>query len=177
MDFKLKVNSKTNREMWFKGGKLVAANSVPDNVKSRLRAPEQAKDRPKVEKDPSLSTVKLSGFIDEVENNNETRQEKESQEKKALEVLNEKFPEFTFEVNYSPSRKYGNIMLKPTYKIDVFADGNWQCVIRATEFNIPSIKNRLNILLEGPPTPTTAGDRFQHVKTESTHLGSKDIQK
>lgn len=174
-EYTLKLAS-DGREMWFKGGKLVSPKTVPDEVRNIALAKEKGLEAPKTEPNKNLEGVELHGFKDDEIDHSETAEHKK-QSDKATEVLKQRFPEFDFKVSYQPKRRYGNIWLKPIYTIQVFANEVWQCQIKMSDFSIPAVKQRLSILVDGPPEPENTRTINKHFKAESQNQGTKEIQR
>lgn len=174
-NYTLKMAS-DGREMWFKNGKLVSPKSVPDEIRNVALAKEKGESAPKAEPKKELEGVELHGFKDDVVDHSETAEHRK-QADKAEEVLKSRFPEFDFKVSYQPKRRYGNIWLKPVYTIQVFANEVWQCQIKMSDFSIPAVKQRLSILVDGPPEPQNSRTINKHFNTETTNQGTKEIQR
>ncbi len=169
--FKYK-QTKNGKDMWYRDGRLCAANTVPENVKAHLTA---AVDRPKSTE--KVDGSDLHGFTEGETTKDQNQAEINKQQETAQKVLADRFPEFNFQVEYQPSFIKEGRTINPVYKIYVLSGDILEKTMRFDVFDLNVLRENIEAMIDGwDKTGRTRAPRRGEKLGEKT-LGEGKVEK
>jgi len=135
--------TKNGRDMWYFNGRLTAQDNVPENVINHFTSEKST-----IKKE-DVDGAALHGFTEGLQTKDQDQAEIQKQKSLAMDVLNSRFPDFNFDVDYQPSFRRDGRTIKPTYTIYVLSGDILEKTIRISDFDVNVIGANIEALMSG----------------------------